>query len=219
MEIQKTTSIRCISSYPKGWPKDIAPPWTFTTSVLMPRIWQLAENDRSTQFSIFHCKSLHITQLDTAWLILIIGSFDGISNLTYHHNSKCLVDLPERNVRGSHSMPGWYSLSAIGLALPLTPIQHLFDPKSRSNWPVHRLHCGVPVTNNSCQRLQAKLGNLESFMVQCTSVECTWVCGCKCEIFVAPLMRRQVQKQQRHQQACLSCPHQPLANVTHRNTL
>merc|ERR1712233_240223 len=59
------------------------------------------------------------------------------------YNSKCLVDLPERNVRGSHSMP----------------VQHLFDPKSRSNRPVHRLHCSVTITHNSCQRLQPKLGN------------------------------------------------------------
>ena len=191
----------------------------------MPRILQFAAIYQSTQhvfnisLQIFACNTGSIlpspNQLDWYQLLALLMEYQ-IN--TYHHNSKCLVDLPERNVRGSHSMPEWYSLSAIGLALPLTPIQHLFDPKSRSNWPVHRLHCGVPVTNNSCQRLQAKLGNLESFMVQCTSVECTWVCGCKCKIFVAPLMRMQVQRQQRHQQACLSFPHQPLANVTHRNT-
>ena len=52
MEIWKRKSIWCISSYPKGWPRDIAPPWTFTTSVLMPRIWQLAEKYWSSQFSI-----------------------------------------------------------------------------------------------------------------------------------------------------------------------
>lgn len=45
----------------------------------------------------------------------------------------------------------------------LTPIQHLFNPKSGSHRPVHRLDCSVPVTHNSSQRLQAKLGNLQSF--------------------------------------------------------
>merc|ERR1719341_2684362 len=68
-----------------------------------------------------------------------------VQNLTIgnNHNGKCLVDLPESNVRRSHSMP----------------IQHLFDPKSVSDRPVHRLDCSISVTHDPSQRLQAQLRN------------------------------------------------------------